>query len=153
MGGTYTVANGNNRDVNVQINKPISILAYDNQKVIFDGTNTNNIIWTITANNVLIDGITFQNAHTNLWGGAIYSEYHRNITINKCEFINNRAPMGSAVNLDYCTNCLISNCNFTGNNATTYSAGAVAFYHGSNLNAENCTFISNHALNNNQVLQ
>ena len=150
MGGTYTVANGNNRDVNVRINKPISILAYNDEKVTFDGTNANNAIWTITANDVLIEGITFQNAY-NSWGGAIYSEDHRNIIINKCEFINNRAYMGGAIELEYCTNCLISNCNFTGNNATTYSAGAVAFYHGSNLNAENCSFISNHALNNNPI--
>ena len=152
MGGTYTVANGNNRDVNVRINKPISILAYNDEKVTFDGTNANNAIWTITANDVLIEGITFQNAY-NSWGGAIYSEDHRNIIINKCEFINNRAYMGGAIELDYCTNCLISNCNFTGNNATTYSAGAVAFYHGSNLNAENCSFISNHALNNNPIVE
>ena len=153
-GGTYTDAvtyifwvlnlNGN---IMVEIDKEVTIQAYNNEEVILDA-NYQHRIYTIMADNVVISGITFTHGnqidsrYQGNYGSAIYSNNHEGLRVENCKFIDNREQSG-AFYVDRFTDCTLVDCYFSGNNATT--AGGAVYGSGSYLNIENCIFVDNYA--------
>lgn len=139
--------------------KSITIIGHN---VIIDGQSEANSqvsrccleISSLANNNIIIDGITFQNG--NNWGfdgGAIqYSTNNKSskLKITNCSFINNQATNGGALSFNggYLT---IEDSHFIGNSAGRHG-GAICFASslGNNViqyNIDNCTFKNNNATN------
>ncbi len=81
MGGTYNDYKwfSFNSNINIDINKAVNILAYNGEEVIMDGTNRYSI-WSVSANNVNISGITFKNGISPSGGSALHlKNSNRNI--------------------------------------------------------------------------
>ena len=84
--GNYT-GYGNVQDMN--INKNLTIMN-DGKMVIFDAKDTQNRIWTITASQVNILGITFTNGLKSSHGGALFFKNKLVNSVIASNFINNR---------------------------------------------------------------
>ena len=109
------------------VNKSLSFLGKND--AILDYTNEftfSNPIFNISAYNVTLGNITFQNANS---GGAIYSNGTTYLTINDCSFLNNHANDGGAI----WTNASSSVWHETNHNIGSY------------LTINNCTFFNNSA--------
>ena len=142
------------RQQGIIINRTVSI---NGNGAVIDGSN-NATIFIITANNVKINNITFQNAiNYHLEGGEIvYSDggaivwtgtegKGKNGILNNSNFINNRGNNGGAIKWDG-ANGKIYNSNFI-NNTATLSGGAIAWT-GENGRIYNSDFNQNNATRN-----
>jgi uncharacterized repeat protein (TIGR01451 family) len=141
MDGVYTGAYNTQQTINLN---GLTIKADSNANPIFDGNQSR--IFTISANDVILSGLTFINAHSTLDGGAIFAKSISNLSISNCTFVNNTAGRdGGGIELDYISNLSIFNCTFVNNNATRFS-GALNFYGGNNLLINKCYFDKNNAV-------
>ena len=111
--------------------------------IILDADTITNIFY-VDAPNCTINRLTFIDAFSYLYGGAVYINAE-NTTINECIFTNCWANLagGAIAVLDHFTT--ISNCSFTSCLANLGSA--VLVIGGSTNTIENCTFYDNEALN------
>ena len=98
-------------------------------------------IFSIQANNVVIENVTFVNGKSDRHGGAIFWSGNKG-NISDCIFVNNSADQqGAAINLDG-DDSIVSGCTFVNNSA--YSGGAV-YWSGDNGNVSGCSFVNNSA--------
>ena len=131
-------------------------------------------IFNITADNVVLNNITFTNANVSGNGGAIYSS--GSLNVENCNFTDNTAILGGAAyfygegsmlncNFDgntassdggalyfddeYGLSSTVINCNFTGNSAS-HDGGAV-YFNSKMGTIKNCNFIDNSASNSGAV--
>lgn len=122
----------------IKVNKQLTIIGSpnlnDNSHSILDSRGQSRIM-EITANNVIIKGITFINAYS-----PPVQKYDRLRDFWYVEITN-----GGAISIDG-VNCTINDCNFI-NNSASNNGGAI-FINGpaSNSNINNCNFIKNHAI-------
>ena len=140
--GTYTLNN-------IEITKNITIKGNgDPRDIIIDGENKNNIfIIRNDAVHVSFKNITFINAKTNEFGGAISIETGH-VYVYNCHFINNSAGInaggisnyGNATHKGY----LFVNNSFFMNNHADHDGGAVTTCY-ANSDIYNCVFINNSA--------
>lgn len=122
----------------IKVNKQLTIIGSpnlnDNSHSILDSRGQSRIM-EITANNVIIKGITFINAYS-----PPVQKYNERRDFWYVEITN-----GGAISIDG-VNCTINDCNFI-NNSASNNGGAI-FINGpaSNSNINNCNFIKNHAI-------
>ncbi len=122
---------------------------------------TGSRIFKVTANNVVIKNITFQNGVYDNDGGAIYLNGNNNHIIN-CNFYNNHIDtdsiafgFGGAIYF-FGMNNEISCCNFSNNYAKNHfegggcAGGGAIYYSGTDENnISNCNFSNNYAVYDN----
>lgn len=153
-GGTYNDYKwfSFNSNINIDINKAVNILAYNGEEVIMDGTNRYSI-WSVSANNVNISGITFKNGISASGGSALYlKNSNSNINIQNCRFINNNVVYnpfytpyyGGSILAKNNRGLLINNCEFIDNTVNTYG-GAIDLYNCRDSAISNCIFTGNNA--------
>ena len=121
-GSTITLENNYTNDGvlidGIQISKPITING--NGHVI--DAQYKSQIFTVTANNVILNNITFINGNAT-FGGAICNS--GNLTIKNCIFTNNSAVSGGAIANMY-GNVAVENNTFK-SNVASYCGGAIYF--------------------------
>ena len=157
---TFTIGSDENLVDGIIINKQLTING--------NGHTINALkkarIFNVTADNVVLNNITFTNATSSDYGGALYfsslgSVENCNFTgntasgnggavyfrgsgdVSNCNFTDNSANYGGAIFI-YSGN--VSNCNFTRNTISNGDGGAVYMYLG---NVTNCNFANNLAFN------
>jgi hypothetical protein len=139
MDGTYSGVYNINKNINIT---GLTIKADSNAYPIFDGNQSR--IFTISANDVTLSGLTFINGHSTLDAGAVYANGVVNLTISNCTFFNNTAGRdGAAMELDRITNLLVTDCTFFNNSATRFAGGFYAS--GNNITLSNVKFKNNTA--------
>lgn len=97
-------------------------------------------VFNITAEDVVLNNITFINGKYYDYGGAVTLD-GVNCTIINCKFINNYGAYGGAVDL-HADNARVINCQFVDNNGVS---GAAVLLAGDNAAVINCRFINNTA--------
>lgn len=122
-------------------------------EVILDGGHTAEVtgarILVINPGNVLVDGVTFQNAYsTSTSGSAIVIAAASETVFNQCKIRNNSFKNSDAtgvagvVRVSGTSNNTFNNCVFEGN-STNAKAGVLNQYADAKLNLNNCEFYSN----------
>lgn len=122
-------------------------------EVILDGGHTAEEpgarILVINPGNVLVDGVTFQNAYsTSTSGSAIVIAAASETVFNQCKIRNNSFKNSDAtgvagvVRVSGTSNNTFNNCVFEGN-STNAMAGVLNQYADAKLNLNNCEFYSN----------
>ena len=132
------------------VGEPTTILINKTLKIVGDisvsGADKTNI-FTITANNVEINGLTLTNARSPTSnGGAIYATGN-NTKINNVKFINNIAGTGSAI-YAIGDNTELNNNIFTGN-SVTFNNGVIIYIKGKQSKLNNNTITQT---NNNMII-
>ena len=140
-GGTITFANGVEGTIFLEetifIEKNISIIGEN--KITLDGQSKWQIL-NITASNLTVSGVTFQNGYRATSGGAIFTRTG-DIILDNCSFKNNFAKEeGGAIFAEYAT-IIANNCSFK-NNSTERGGGAI-FTENANITLNNCLFENN----------
>lgn len=92
--------------------------------------------------NMNITNSNFTN-NSGVRGGAIYS-FGENLTINNCNFINNKAEYGGGAIYNYGITMIISNSSFS-NNIAIYGDGGSIYNDGDNMNIIKSKFTNNTA--------
>ena len=134
---TYNSTFDYNLNEGIVINRPLTIVG--------NGHTLNAAglarIFSIQANNVVIENVTFVNGKSDRHGGAIFWSGNKG-KISDCIFVNNSADQqGAAINLDGDDN-IVSGCTFVNNSAN--SAGTI-YWSGDNGNVSGCSFVNNSA--------
>ncbi|WP_407380375.1 Ig-like domain repeat protein [Methanobrevibacter sp.] len=129
-------------DKGITINKNITINGNGNT---IDGSNGVGI-FTIGANNVILNNINFINGNAT-YGGAIFADEGSNVTIMGCSFKYNSANYGGAI-FSY-GDLNITNSNFIQNTAI-FNYGAIDT-NGRHIAAENLNFEGNTPNNINKI--
>ena len=111
-------------------------------RVVLNAKN-NGRFFTVSADNVLLDNLTFINGYYAGNGGALYWTGSNGSLIN-CNFIGNNATRGSAVYTTNGVNASVVNCTFTNNYA---SAGSTFENRMHNTFVCDCIFKDNIAVN------
>ena len=137
--GTYNKTGKISKDVDITINKNLTIAGAGKGKTIIDGLGASQI-FNIESGTVLIKDITFQNARLDNSGGAISSD--GTLTIKNCAFKNNTAVDDGGGALFTHTTLNVVDCVFIGNTAD--AGGAIFNKHGT-LTVTGSTFINNKA--------
>ena len=140
--GVYNGAN----NTNLVIKQELTIQGIGD--VIFDG-NSSNRIFTVTGNNVVLNGIVFKSGNSSISNGGAISWSGNNGIIANSTFENNIADKtdtntyGGAVSIAENVNMLITDSTFKNNQA--YGSGAID--NEGNLKIVNCYFENNSAVN------
>ncbi|ADC46190.1 adhesin-like protein [Methanobrevibacter ruminantium M1] len=100
-------------------------------------------IFHIQADNVKIKNITFTNAISNGYGGAIYWQ-GANANLSSCLFENNSAVMAGAVAFYGSTGSIVSDCSFMNNSAN--NGGAIMWQVSDDSVVSDCSFMNNSAI-------
>ncbi len=100
-------------------------------------------IFHIQADNVKIKNITFTNAISNGYGGAIYWQ-GANANLSSCLFENNSALMAGAVAFYGSAGSIVSDCSFMNNSAN--NGGAIMWQVSDDSVVSDCSFINNSAI-------
>jgi parallel beta-helix repeat protein len=95
---------------NVKVNKSISLIGEDKNTTIIDGSNNNDNVISISADNVLISEFLIRNSGTTSWYSGIWIK--ANNTIIDATIITSN-ELG--INTKYSTNTIISNNYFSNN--------------------------------------
>ena len=148
LSGTYYIDN------QLTISKS-NLMIRGSGNTVFDGKNKHRILY-VTAENVVVEDITFAHAYNTGWGGAVRWD-GANGRLNDCNFIDNHMFRGddggiSTAGALYWTgvNGSVLNCNFI-NNSAKYGGSAYSCWGGAVRWTANggimshCTFDGNHA--------
>ena len=121
--------------IEIQVNKTLTIIGgsqSDPDMIATLDAQKLSRIMNVTADNVIIKGITFINGEINdNYGGAIYWNA-QNGKLTNSSFSNNSAHTAGAIYWDGVTGGNISDCSFTDNFATI-RAGALYVFNGKNI--------------------
>ena len=123
------------------IDKSVNILGYEDAAVI-NLQDKSARAFTITADDVVIKGITFQNSLITGDGGVLLWNGD-NGTVSECSFINNQAANGGAIYWNGADGSVIDS-TFERNTATS-NGGAITWV-GSSGSVDNCEFSQNQAI-------
>lgn len=121
----------------ININKSLTLKGLDNARL---NANSKSQIFTIKADNVVLENIEFFNGYNYDGGGAVYSEGN-NIKIINCKFTSNYVKLYGGSILSKGDNVSIINCQFTKN--TAESSGGAIELDGDNNYVDNCIFTEN----------
>lgn len=149
-GGNYSIYGGYPADAEGYAIKNRNIAA---NEVIFDGGHTAEVngerILVVNPANLLVEGVTFQNAYsTNTSGSAIVvagatETVFNQCTIRNCAFKNADANgVAGVVRISGTSKNTFNNCVFEGN-STNAMSGVINQYADAKLNLNNCEFYSN----------
>ena len=127
--------------VNITIGKTVTLEGYNNDAII-DLQNRGRAFY-ITANNVVIKGITFKNGLNTENGGAIKWNGN-NGSLSNVKFINNSAKYGGAISW-IGSNGLINNSEFSYNALSIDGQGGAIYSGCINLTIVKTTFTNNNA--------
>ena len=129
-GDTIMIASGlyaGSGNVDLTINKNVTLKKYGDGDAIFDGNNTSRFIYVYSKSTLCINiyGLTFKNGNSAL-GGAIYFKSAISDSNVNATFINNHASVGGAIYFEFkVTNSIISGTYI--NNTADSDGGAVDF--------------------------
>ncbi len=138
MNGTYKSTS--NMGAGVVLKDGTTLKAYEGDSPIFDGQNVRQM-FDFTANNIVMDGLTFINGKSQ-YGGMIDIEGN-NAVIKNCVFDNGYGQYGGAIYIDPYKNIVIDNCTFT--NCKASAMGGAIANAASGATISNCVFEKNTA--------
>ncbi|WP_298501001.1 right-handed parallel beta-helix repeat-containing protein [uncultured Methanobrevibacter sp.] len=136
---TFTVGLDENLADGIVIDKPITING--------NGYTINALnkarIFMVTADNVVLNNITFTNANASGEGGAVHFSEYVEGNVTNCSFNNNSAYTGGAIIFNIGSFGRVVNCNFTDN--TAGNGGGAVYFRVDNCEVTNCNFADNTA--------
>ncbi|NWF61080.1 MAG: type I secretion C-terminal target domain-containing protein [Fischerella sp.] len=139
----------------LKIMKDLTIDGAGATNLTISGENASRVFDVTRKIKVAFKNLNIANGKTTEAGGAINVDYDTNITIENCQFKNNKAGIGGAVRLGYNVEATVQNSKFDGNDGTlaksNFSAGAIATNGGGELTIKGSEFTNNKGVNGGAV--
>ena len=145
LSGTY---NGDGNSITVNKDRLTIKSSSSSSKAVLNVDGKNSRIFTVTASNVRLENLIFENMDSNELGAVSVSGTH--FTIIDCDFINNKGMVGGLYIRNDADYAVVRNCNFISNQAIYGDGeggtnGGGIDSHASHGTYQNCNFQANHA--------
>ncbi|WP_026733382.1 choice-of-anchor Q domain-containing protein [Fischerella sp. PCC 9605] len=135
----------------LSITKNLTIDGGGAANLTISGENASRVFDLEKQSNVTLRNLNIANGKTTKEGGGIRVDFGGTITVDNCQFSNNRAGKGGAIHLGLNGKATVLNSRFDSNDGTLakspFSAGAIATAGVGVLTVKGCEFTNNKGIN------